>query len=138
MCLSRYDEALGSLVAIAVTESFPPGATMSFSPAFAIDWAFEEEFTYHVQLCDSVDGNKRVLSDCRFSMSEAVAARRLRRPLMRQLVPTPPLATAPTATLLLSLQSDSASRTRVFRMHASCEDLRGATPVLATTPFFVY
>jgi hypothetical protein len=130
LCLSRHDESLGALVAVAVTEAFLPGAPVSFSPAFSIDWAVEEELLYHVQLCENVDGNKRTLSGCQFTMSEAVASRRLRRPLLRQLVPASAYPAAPTATLTLSLQSDSSRRTRLFRLHASCRDLRGTDAVL--------
>ncbi len=130
LCLSRFDESLGSSVSVAVTDSFAPGIPISFSPAFSVDWAFERDFTYAIQLCDNVDGNKRVLSDCQFNLSEAVAARRLRRPLLRQLVSVRPDSAAPTATLLLSLQNDIGSRTRVFRMRASCEGLLGTDAIL--------
>jgi hypothetical protein len=103
---------------------------MSISPAFSIDWRFEDDVRYHVQLCDSIDGNKRVLSDCQFNMSEAVAARRLRRPLLRQLTAVRPSSAAPTATLMLSLQSHSAARPRVLRLHASCSELRGTDAIM--------
>jgi hypothetical protein len=128
LCLSKYDESLGALVTVAVTDSFLPGAAASFSPAFTVEWAFEEELLYHVQLCENPGGNKRVLSDCQFIMSEAVASRRLNRPLMRQLVPVN--SSAPAATLMITLQNDYSCRTRVFRIHASCHDLRGTGAIL--------
>lgn len=130
LCLSRYDESLGTLSDVAITESFLPGAAVSFSPAFTIDWTFEEEKLYHVQLCEDLGGKKRVLSDCQFNMSEAVASRRLRRPLLRQLVPASAHPSAPTATLMIALQNDFSCRSRVLRIHASCQDLRGTDAIL--------
>jgi hypothetical protein len=130
LCLSRFDESLQDLVAVAVTDNFPPGAAASISPAFAIDWRLEDDVRYHVQLCDTIDGNKRVLSDCQFNMSEAVAARRLRRPLLRQLSAVRPTSAAPTATLMLSLKSLSSARPRVLRLHASCEQLRATDAIM--------
>jgi hypothetical protein len=135
LCLSRHDEGSGKAIALAVTEEFSPVSAISFSPAFPIDWTFEEDGLYYIQLCDYFDGDKRVLSDCRFNISEAVAARRLRRPLLRQLVATTSqastsTATIPTATLMLSLQHGSSPRTRTLRIHASCQQLRGTDALL--------
>jgi hypothetical protein len=130
LCLSRYDEALGKPVAVAVTDHFRPNAAISFAPAFEVDWTFEDDREFCVQLCDNLDGNKRVLSDCKFALSEAVAARRLRHPLLRQLVPTRAHPNAPTATVMLALRRDAGSRARVFRMHASCQELHGSDALL--------
>ena len=130
LCLSRYDEALENLVAIAVTDHFRPNAAISFTPAFVVDWTFEHDQEFCVQLCDDVSGNKRVLSDCKFTVGEAVAARRLRHPLLRQLVPTRAHPNAPTATVMLVLQKDAGSCVRVFRMHASCHEMHGTDALL--------